>query len=219
VTAPAHRSRGLYRLLEPAAAYEWLQRLLGAGAARRRFVEEILRPRPGDHLLDIGCGAGGLLDSLPENVAYVGYDLNPRYIEAARRRHGTRGKFYCARAGEPPEELLAGTFDLVVAKSILHHLDDREADELMDVAGRALKPGGVLVTMDPVYHPGQSPVARWVISRDRGARVRTPEGYRALVSGRFEVQESGVLTDLTRIPYSHFFLRARPSPVTVKERP
>lgn len=208
MTAPAHRSRGLYRLLEPAAAYEGLQRLLGAGQARRRFVEEILRPRPGDRLLDIGCGAGGLLDALPEGVSYAGYDLNPRYIEAARRRHGARGEFHQARAGQPPEELLGGTFDLVVAKSILHHLDDCEAEELMAVAGRALRPGGVLVTIDPVFHPGQSPIAHWVISRDRGARVRTPEGYRALVAGRFEVQESGVLTDLTRIPYSHFYLRA-----------
>jgi SAM-dependent methyltransferase len=205
---PAHRSRGLYRLLEPAAAYELLQRLVGAGPARRRFVREILRPRPGGRLLDIGCGAGGLLGALPPDVVYVGYDLNPRYVEAARRRHGGRGEFYCARAGEPPEELLAGDFDLVVAKSILHHLDDREAGELMEVARRALKPGGVLVTMDPVFHSGQSAMARWVISRDRGARVRTPEGYRALVASRFEVQESGVLTDLTRIPYSHFFLRA-----------
>ncbi|HYG65837.1 MAG TPA: class I SAM-dependent methyltransferase, partial [Thermoanaerobaculia bacterium] len=139
---PAHRSRGLYRLLEPAAAYELLQRLVGAGPARGRFVQEILRPRPGDRLLDIGCGAGGLLDALPDHVAYVGYDLNPRYIESARRRHGARGEFHQARAGEPPAEMLAGTFDLVVAKSILHHLDDREAGELMEVARRALKPGG-----------------------------------------------------------------------------
>lgn len=206
---PAHRSRGLYRLLEPARAYEWLQRLLGSGTARRRFVEEVLRPRPGDCLLDIGCGAAGLLDVLPPDVGYAGYDLNPRYIEAARRRHGSRGEFHCARAGAPPAGLLGGGFDIVVAKSLLHHLDDREVGELMTVVWQALRPGGLLVTLDPVFHPGQALLARWVISLDRGARVRTPESYRGLVAGRFEIEESGVLTNLARIPYSHFFLRAR----------
>lgn len=211
MTAPAHRSRGLYRLLEPARAYELLQRLLGSGTARRRFVEEILRPRPGDRLLDVGCGAGGLLDVLPPEVGYTGYDLSRHYVEAARRRHGARGEFHCARAGSPPEELLGGGFDIVVAKSLLHHLDDGEAGELMELAGRALRPGGLLVTFDPVFHPGQSLLARGVIAFDRGARVRTPEGYRALVAGagRFVIEEAGVLTDLARIPYSHFFLRAR----------
>ncbi len=66
---PAHRSGGLYRLLEPARGYELLQRLLGSGTARRRFVAEVLRPWPGASLLDIGCGAGGLLEALPPEVA------------------------------------------------------------------------------------------------------------------------------------------------------
>ncbi|HVR96519.1 MAG TPA: class I SAM-dependent methyltransferase [Thermoanaerobaculia bacterium] len=208
-TTPAHRSGGLYRLLESARVYELLQNLLGADAAQRRLVAEVVRPEAGARLLDIGCGAGDFFTYLPAGVSYAGYDLNPRYIETARERFGNRAEFHCARAGAPPEELLDGRFDKVLAKAVLHHLDDREAEALMRVAQCALRPGGILVTLDPVFHPGQALVSRWLIALDRGRQVRTPEGYVELLAGRFEPLESRVLTDLSRVPYSHFVLRAR----------
>ena len=46
---------------------------------------EALRPFPGARLLDAGCGTGSLLDNLPPDVHYVGFDVNPAYLEAAER--------------------------------------------------------------------------------------------------------------------------------------
>ncbi|HEX2122402.1 MAG TPA: class I SAM-dependent methyltransferase, partial [Thermoanaerobaculia bacterium] len=63
-----HRTRGLYRLLEVPALYESVQRLLGADAARKRFVARFLRPLPGARILDIGCGPGPLLEYLPADM-------------------------------------------------------------------------------------------------------------------------------------------------------
>lgn len=202
----SHRSTGIYRIFESAAVYERFQRLLGSDAARRRFVRDFLRPSSGARILDIGCGTGTILDYLPGDVDYVGYDLNPRYIEDARRRYSGRGRFFCARVEEAPEE--PGGFDLVLAAAILHHLDDSAADRLIASAHRHLGPGGSLVTLDPVRHPGQSPVARLLVALDRGRRVRTPEGYRDLAAARFPSVETTLLTDLMPIPYSHFLMRA-----------
>src|SRR5687767_12267546 len=120
----SHRSTGIYRILETATVYDRFQRLLGGDAARRRFVRDFLRPSPEIRILDIGCGTGTILGYLPREVDYVGYDLNPRYIEEARRRHAGRGRFFCARVEEAPEE--PGGFDLVLATAILHHLEDPE---------------------------------------------------------------------------------------------
>lgn len=203
----SHRSAGLYRLFESAAVYERLQRLLGGDASRRRFVTELVRPTPGARILDIGCGTGAILDHLPPDVDYVGYDFNPRYIEEARRRHPARGRFFCARVEDAPEE--PGSFDLVLATAILHHLDDAGAGRLIASAHRHLRSGGFLVTVDPVRHRGQSPVARLLVALDRGRRVRTPEAYRDLVAARFPSVETALLTDLVAIPYSHFLMRAR----------
>ena len=206
----SHRSTGIYRIFESAAVYERFQRLLGSDAARRRFVRDFLRPFPGVRILDIGCGTGTILDYLPGDVDYVGYDLNPKYIEDARRRYRGRGRFSCARVEEAPEE--PGGFDLVLATAILHHLDDPEAERLVESAYHHLRPGGSLVTLDPVRHPGQPPVARLLVALDRGRRVRTPEGYRDLVAAHFPSIETALLTDLMPIPYSHFLMRASKPP-------
>jgi SAM-dependent methyltransferase len=204
----SHRSTGIYRIFESAAVYDRFQRLLGGDGARRRFVHELLRPPQGARILDIGCGTGTLLDHLPADVDYVGYDLNPRYIEDARRRHPGRGRFFCARVEEAPDDDL-GRFDVVLAAAILHHLEDAEAGRLIASAHRHLRPGGLLVTLDPVRHPGQPWVARLLVALDRGRRVRTPEGYLGLATASFPAVESALLTDLLPIPYSHFLMRAR----------
>lgn len=202
-----HRTAGWYRVLEFTGVYDLCQRALGGRAARGRFVRDFVRPEPGARVLDVGCGTGSLLDHLPRDVEYVGYDLNPRYIAAARERYGGRGRFFQARVGDPLP-LENGVFDLVVAKAILHHLGDDEAHQLIASARLQLRPGGALVTIDPAFHDLQSLVARALISLDRGRSVRTPEGYRQLVTAHFEIMEDHLLTDQLIVPYSHYVQRA-----------
>jgi SAM-dependent methyltransferase len=204
--SPSHRSGGLYRLLESSAIYETVQRVLGAEGGRRRFAREFVRPRDGGRLLEIGCGAGGLLPHLPPGIKYVGYDLNPRYIEQARRLHGHRGEFRCARVEEPPADI--GRFDVVVAAAILHHLDDPAAERLVRSAKDHLAPGGRLVTLDLLRWSGQPLLGRLLNALDRGRRVRTEPQYRALLGNGFGAVETYVLHDLARLPASHLIMRA-----------
>jgi len=51
--------------------------------------------RPGELVLDIGCGPGALLRYLPAGASYIGFDRNHAYIVQARREHGGRGTFIC----------------------------------------------------------------------------------------------------------------------------
>jgi SAM-dependent methyltransferase len=197
----------VYGLLERPRAYEILQRLIGSERARRRFVEEILQPFSEARVLDIGCGAGTLLDYLPDGIQYTGIDMNSRYIDSARGAYGERARFVCARVGDEVD-VGAATFDFVVAKSVLHHLNDDDANALFALARRSLRTGGVFVSIDPVRHLRQSLVARALMALDRGARVRTSEAYYALLAKHFEHVESRVLTDLLPIPYSHWVARA-----------
>jgi SAM-dependent methyltransferase len=204
----SHRTSGLYRLLEVPLLYESIQRLLGADAARKRFVTRFLRPASGAKILDIGCGPGPLLEYLPADVAYTGYDLNASYIEAARQRYGARAQFYHARVGEEPAELEASSFDLVIAKGILHHLDDDEARQLLGAAFRYLRPGGFFVSLDGVRHVGQSALARLILSLDRGSAIRDPAGYERLVREHTSAVEGSLITDWLAVPYSTYIMRA-----------
>jgi SAM-dependent methyltransferase len=193
-------------LLEKPALYELFSRLVGAGHSRDTFVKTYVRPAPGDMVLDVGCGPADILDHLP-GVDYFGFDISPSYIESATRRYGNRGKFFCERVSEARAFAeREGTFDIVLAIGILHHLDPAEALDLFAIARRALRPGGRLVTLDPCIVPGQSPIARYLAARDRGRFVRTEAGYRELARRDFPDVGAAVRHDLLRMPYTHIIL-------------
>ena len=84
----------------------------------------------------------------------------------------------------PALEREQGTFSLVMATGVLHHLDDERAARLYELARRALRPNGRLITYDGCFVPEQSKTARWLLSHDRGKFVRTREAYLRLASAR-----------------------------------
>jgi SAM-dependent methyltransferase len=201
-TPPSHHDGGLHRVLNRAGIYGALQKLLLRSGSRARYVREFVRPFPGCRILDIGCGPADILEYLPQTLgAYSGFDMNPDYIEAARRRWGARGSFRCERV-EAATVGERGAYDIALANGILHHLDDADAAQLFEVARSALHPGGRLITYDNVYLDGQHWFARWLIGRDRGRAVRSRAGYEALARERFERVESAILHDTLRVPYT-----------------
>ena len=97
-------------------------------------------------------------------------------------------------------------FDLVLAVGVLHHLNDAEALQLCKLAEAALKPGGRFITFDGCYLSGQSPIAHYLLTRDRGQNVRDQEGYTKLVSQVLTKNVVSIRHDLLRIPYTHIIL-------------
>jgi SAM-dependent methyltransferase len=185
------------------AAYQLWSKLVGGHASAKVLVNEYIQPRVGARILDIGCGPGGIVSYLPPSD-YLGFDLNPRYIEMAKRR-SPNAHFVCERVSQfslAKEQ----KFDLVLALGIVHHLDDSEARQLFQIAHDALAPGGRLVTMDGVYSDGQSPAARWLLARDRGEYVRSEREYLGIASQAFSNIRPSIRHDLLRIPYSHLIL-------------
>ena len=174
----AQRTEGFHSVLSEPRIYWLVQWLSGASGRHATFVRKYLRPEPGLRILDIGCGPGQMLRLMPE-TDYVGYDLDPGYVAAARRRFGDRAAFHCADATKV--ELDGARFDAVVAMGLLHHLDDEEADRVLEVAAGAIHPEGRVLTSDPAHIGGDSSrLARWLIRHDRGRAIREPAGYAEL---------------------------------------
>src|SRR5260221_392763 len=201
---------GLYSLLALPSVYR-LFRTIVRGDGCRIYVSEYVQPVPGEKLLDIGCGPGDILEDLPA-VDYLGFDISPKYVEAAQKRFGHRGRFFCGDVGLTMIDQEAGSFDLVLATGVLHHLDDSHALSLFKLARRALKPGGRLVTYDGCFVAGQPKLGRFVVSPDPGRYVPGSAEYAKPASPVFPEVRSFVRQDLLRIPYTHVILQCGTSP-------
>lgn len=131
------------------------------------YVDEIIaRKAPGGVVLDYGCFTGDLYPQLaPHKPArVVGIDISQQGIEQARARFGGAVEYRVMDAhhtGFPD-----GTFDLVVGRSILHHLDWEPA--IQEVC-RILKRGGVAVFTEPL---GGNPAAKLIRALTPKARTR-----------------------------------------------
>ncbi|MBM0740835.1 class I SAM-dependent methyltransferase [Phormidium sp. CLA17] len=198
-------NQGIRSVLSIPTAYRLFGQLIGGASGRKRFVKDHIRPRQGDRILDIGCGPGVLVPYLPA-VDYVGFDASEEYIQAAQEQYGDRATFYCKQVSTQAITEHS-QFDLVLAVGVLHHLDDIEALQLCRLAQAALKPGGRLITFDGCYLTGQSPIAHYLLTRDRGQNVRDQDGYTKIVSQVFSKDVVvSIRHDLLRIPYTHIIL-------------
>ena len=74
-----------------AQARDWTESAYGDASSylgHRAELAVSLGPRlgPGDTVLDLACGDGGLAEFLPRGIHYRGADATPEMVEAARRR-------------------------------------------------------------------------------------------------------------------------------------
>jgi trans-aconitate methyltransferase len=103
-----------------------------------RPLIELLAPRRGERVLDLGCGDGALTAELAAlGVDVLGVDGSAEQVEAARMR-GLR-----ARVADGQGLDFAPEFDAVFSNAALHWM--KNADAVIDGVWRALKPGGRFV--------------------------------------------------------------------------
>ena len=191
-------------LLSHPLAYGFLQQIVGRPGSRDLFTQRYLCPVPGERLLDLGCGLGDLVDYLPP-LDYWGLDSCQRYIDFAKKKFGARAKFINADLCQSPWPV-QGLFDRAAASGVLHHLSDDQGIAVLRNTRRVLKPGAKLITLDGCYEDRQSPIARTLLSMDRGKFVRDEKGYLALARSAFNKVSARMERGFLRVPYSHLIM-------------
>ena len=97
-----------------------------------------LNPRPGERILDLGCGDGTLTEQIAaRGASVVGIDASAEMIAAARARG------LDVRVVDAQQLPFDADFDGVFSNAVLHWIKD--ADAVLRGVARALKPGGRFV--------------------------------------------------------------------------
>jgi SAM-dependent methyltransferase len=139
----------------------------------RRHIEVLEIVKPGARTLDVGCGNGSISAWLADRVSpdgiAVAFDLDLSLIEARAPNLELRQGDIVAGPVE------RGSFDLVTARAMLHHIADAEAAITNLVA--SMRPGGAILLVEPDFLPvsvAEPPEVRafwegWLAwSRERG---------------------------------------------------
>jgi demethylmenaquinone methyltransferase/2-methoxy-6-polyprenyl-1,4-benzoquinol methylase len=137
---PYRRFARLYdRVLEP------------MNAPLRGIGMKLCPPGPGMRVLDVGCGTGALLeDYLGAGCEGHGVDLSPAMLDQARSRLGDGAELHLADAADLPYP--DGRFDLVVAATLLHELDETTRRAALEEMARVLADDGRVLVID--FHRG-----------------------------------------------------------------
>jgi ubiquinone/menaquinone biosynthesis C-methylase UbiE len=119
----------------------WARYVRESGA----IVAGAVEMRPGDRILDVGCGTGHVLERLaarsPECRLY-GIDLSDKMLDVARRRVGS-ADLRIADARRLPFE--RDSMDVVVSASMLQHI--RDPGSAVDEIARVCAPDGLVVIL------------------------------------------------------------------------
>jgi SAM-dependent methyltransferase len=183
-------------LLTSGLVYRAVQIVFSEKRSKLLLLNDYVLPAGADcRVLDMGCGPGNLLRFLPPHVHYTGFDISNEYIASAARLYAKRSnsEFICAATEDEilDKKIEDASIDVAIVHGVFHHINDTEAAAMLALARKKLKPGGVLVALEPVWFEGQSRLRRWVMSLDRGKNIKSLDGWRDFFSG--QVSEWGQL--------------------------
>src|SRR5260370_31460669 len=157
-------------------------------ALENQFILHLMGPLSGKSLLDIGAGLGeSSVYFALQGARVTVVDISPQMVETALRlgkRHGV--ELQGIVSGAENLNLPSEAYDIVYVANTIHHVQDRAL--LFEQMSRALKPGGMFFSYDPLpYSPSFN------LYRRIATGVRTPA-------------ESPLTTDDTRLAREDFQL-------------
>lgn len=146
----------------------------------------LARVKPGDSVLDLGCGPGSLTRAAKTRAGkegkVCGIDASPEMIAVAQRRARQAGleiDFQQGLAENLPYP--DATFDVVLSRLVLHHLPGDLARRGFKEMRRVLKPGGYCLAVDLDHN---APLHKGISSIEKYRPLLEEAGFSRIETGK-----------------------------------
>jgi ubiquinone/menaquinone biosynthesis C-methylase UbiE len=151
------------------------------------FAEQKLAPllRHNDmatiqRVLDVGCGPGTNTHHFAR-ADYLGIDINQKYIDSARRRHGRTFVVADVTKYRVTDDQ---RFDCILVNSFLHHVATPDVERILAHLASLLTPDGHVHILDLVLPPSAS-ISRLLARWDRGEFPRPLNEWERIFASAF----------------------------------
>jgi len=156
----------------------------------KQFVHNNLIKYNAKTVIDIGCGSGDFTEAVPDNISYLGLDINKEYISFAKRHYGNHNRNFIVRNVLDESFYKNRKFGAALFISMLHHLSDDELALILPVVKQITKK--VIIIADIIPDP-DGLLRKIVVSLDQGKFIR-PKGKKLeIVSRYFKITETKII--------------------------
>ena len=122
------------------------------GLLNKELILKALNIRPGQTVLDAGCGNGYMSKAFSKEVSPSGkvYALDPDTESIEILRSETQGTNIQAMEGDitKPTRINASSVDLLYLSTVIHGFSKQQMQDLLEEAKRLLKPNAVLAIVE-----------------------------------------------------------------------
>lgn len=135
-------------------------------------------------VLDVCCGTGEY--SQLTDAAYLGVDLDARYIQDAQKRYGAPNKkFIHADANCAP--IADRAYKAAILIDATHHLSDDENRRLIKTLNRAAN--RIVIICDPLQQSKNNLIGRFLAIFERGQYLRSKESLLKIIGESLKVEK------------------------------
>lgn len=118
-------------------------------AGKKRVIKQMLSRLPYKTVLDVGCGDGGLLETIRPQAHYTGVDISPTQLTAFRKllRATKKNSVRLVQADVTKLPFADNSFDVAFACDVLEHV--LEPEKVLTEIDRVVKDNGYVIFSIP----------------------------------------------------------------------